>query len=183
MKNLLLAGVITAGVLGWCVAASADVYDWTLSGTDSGSGTLTTGGADGGGYDITGIAGTVDSETITGLLGGDPGPGATLSPSGTIFYDNILYPHDLAELLDFNGVFFDTSGHAEAALFGNGGGSYGFIADNGAGLDVSDFTGDSFTLADTTVPEPASLAVLGVSVVALVMLRGGAGLRLRHRRG
>jgi hypothetical protein len=49
--------------------ASVDlVYNWTLSGTDTGSGTLTAGAPDGSGFDMTTLTGTIDGNPITPRL-------------------------------------------------------------------------------------------------------------------
>src|SRR4051794_31269064 len=66
----------------WVPPASATLYNWTLTGADNGSGTVTTGAADNGGFDIVGMTGAIDGFPISGLLGGQPGPGGGVSPSG-----------------------------------------------------------------------------------------------------
>ena len=83
-KHLFRAAMIAGTALSLLTAAgpaSADlVYNWTLSGTDTGSGTLTAGAPDGSGFDITAFTGTVNGNPIDGLLGSPLEPGGLPSP-------------------------------------------------------------------------------------------------------
>ena len=83
-KHLFRAAMIAGTALSLLTAAgpaSADlVYDWTLSGTDTGSGTLTAGAPDGSGFDITALTGTIDGDPIDGLLGSPLELGGLPSP-------------------------------------------------------------------------------------------------------
>jgi hypothetical protein len=72
--------------------AKATVYDWSYTDLGaSGSGTLTTGNASGGGSLISGITGTFDGSAITGLGGG-------------FLSNDILFSS--SPLLDFGGLSF-----------------------------------------------------------------------------
>src|ERR1700723_1105729 len=73
-------------------------FDWTES-LESGSGTFITTFEGGGVYLITGITGTVDGQTITGLI----------SPGGFNSNDNLLY-YPPAPQLDATGVAFVIAG-------------------------------------------------------------------------
>jgi hypothetical protein len=101
-------------------ASAAFDYNWTLSGVDTGSGTLTVGAPDGSGFDITAFTGTIDGTPIGGLIGSplDPG-GPAYSPTGYFIYDNIVYPGP-APVLDTSGILFSISGQ-EANIWGNSG--------------------------------------------------------------
>lgn len=78
--------------------ARADSFTFTVTGPVSGSGTLTTDPLSLGSYLITGISGTFDGSTITGLIA--PGAFAT--------NDNLLYPG--SPMLDVGGVSFTILG-------------------------------------------------------------------------
>jgi hypothetical protein len=108
MKSLGIASIL-AGSLFASAPASASTYDWTLTGTFSGSGTLTTNdvaivNAGSIGETITGVTGTLNGSNITGIvLNGN---------------DNILYPSNfgsdgfgpLKGALDALGLFFVVNG-------------------------------------------------------------------------
>src|SRR6516162_9310092 len=113
-KHLFCAAVIAGTALSLLTAASpafADVvYNWTLSGADTGSGTLTAGAPDGSGFDITAFTGAIDGNTIDGLLGSPLDPRApSVSPLGAFIYDNIVYPGP-DPMLDTSGILFSISG-------------------------------------------------------------------------
>ena len=171
MRKILLAAVAVSGP---CVGAtaSAAVYDWTLTGAFSGAGTLTTGAADGTGFDVTALTGTAAGETITGLLGGDPGPAGAVSASGLFFYDNLLFPGDPAALIDPNGLLFATDTHPEASIWSNGGGDYDYTSEAGGRYYQDAPTGEVFTVA--AVPEPSTIGFLALTVLAALRFR-------RHR--
>ena len=185
-KKTALAGVFAAAALGISNApASATVYNWTFSDVAaaiSGSGQLTTADSrDGNGNDITSITGTLGGETVTGLVGGNPGYSTgngsspwILTSDGLFYYDNILYPaanSDQGALLDNSGLVFSTTGHVEANIFGSSG-EYGYassISGPASGYDHNDTSGATFTIA--AVPEPASMAVIGSGLLGLGMIR------------
>jgi hypothetical protein len=123
-KHLFRAAMIAGTALSLLKAAgpaSADlVYNWTLSGTDTGSGTLTAGAPDGSGFDITAFTGTVDGNLIAGLLGFPLDPaGPAISPLGAFIYDNIVFPGSVP-VFDTSGILFSISG-TEGNIWGNSG--------------------------------------------------------------
>src|SRR5690349_7535825 len=97
-KVLLSTATALIIALSSVMPASAAIYNYALGGFIQGSGTLTTGAVDNCGLDIVGITGTItcscfaSNQTVTGLIGGNPGSGGSFSPSGLFFYDNLLYP-------------------------------------------------------------------------------------------
>src|SRR5690348_14277880 len=89
--------------------AGATLYTWTLDAGDglTGTGSLTTGAAAGGGFDITKLTGQIGGHPVT-LLGGNPG-GETLSPDGSFLFDNILFPAS-DPVLDYWGLLVSIAG-------------------------------------------------------------------------
>jgi hypothetical protein len=171
-KHLFRAAMIAGTALSLLTAAgpaSADfVYNWTLSGTDTGSGTLTAGAPDGSGFDITALTGTIDGNLIDGLLGFplDPG-GPTISPLGAFIYDNIVYP-GLAPVFDTWGVLFSISG-TEGNIWGNSG-PYDYSYYECCYVTSNDQV-DTFTLTQAAVGEPSSLALFGSGLLGLWFVR------------
>jgi hypothetical protein len=171
-KHLFRAAMIAGTALSFLTAAgpaSADlVYNWTLSGTDTGSGTLTAGAPDGSGFDITAFTGTVNGNPIDGLLGSPLEPGGpTISPLGAFIYDNIVYPGS-PPVFDTWGVLFSISG-AEGNIWGNSGRhDYSYYE---CCYAVPNDQIDTFTLTQAAVGEPSSLALFGSGLLGLWLVR------------
>jgi hypothetical protein len=159
--------------------ASAAIYDWLLDAGNglTGSGTLTTGAADSGGFDITDMSGSIGGQPIT-LLGGDPGATAT-SPWDQFYFDNILFP-SLDPMLDNSGLLFSIDGE-EGNIWGNGSpGAYSYWTSNGDGYDYTN-NSVSFELLiaapistsdSSPVPEPSTLAVFGMGLLGCALVCG-----------
>ena len=173
-KHLFRAAMIAGIALSVLMAAgpaSADVvYNWTLSGADIGSGTLTTAAPDGSGFDITAFTGTIDGNVIGGLLGSPLDPGApTISPLGAFLYDNIVYPGS-DSVLDTSGILFSISG-TEGNLWGNSGpNDYSFYV---CCYAPANDKVDTFTLTAAVVSEPSALALFGSGLLGLWFARRG----------
>jgi hypothetical protein len=171
-KHLFRAAMIAGTALSLLTAAgpaSADlVYNWRLSGTDTGSGTLTAGEPDGSGFDISAFTGTVDGDPIDGLLGFplDPG-GPAISPLGAFIYDNFVFP-GLASVFDTSGILFSISG-TEGNIWGNSGlHDYSYYE---CCYAVANDQVDTFTLTQAAVGEPSSLALFGSGLLGLWFVR------------
>jgi len=160
---------------------AAQVYDWTFtsaSGVLEGSGVLTTGTANGGGYDLTGITGTID-DVAAGVVGTITGFAPGGGDDGVFAWDNVVYtgtPH-----VDNLGILFDV-GSQEANIYSATGGCCALVyagaypkGDVLAGSN-NNFGGDSGTFAIAGVPEPATWALMFMGVG----MAGGA-LRLARR--
>ena len=148
--------------------ASADlVYDWTLSGTDTGSGTLTAGHP-------TVVASTsprspAPSTAIQSMACSAPHliRGPTIFPLGAFIYDNIVYPGS-APAFDTWGVVFSISG-AEGHIWGNSAPhDYSYYE---CCYAVANDQVDTFTLTQAAVGEPSSLALFGGGFLRLWVVR------------
>ncbi len=127
MRRLLLAATMMAGLAPAIAAATTVTTNWVVYGADHGSGLLTYGPADNGGYDILSFTGTIDGNPVT-LLGGQPGwlpgppnsntpPGVTAAPQYStdgLTYDNIYYPGDSPDIPCFGPTTTDSNQNADA---------------------------------------------------------------------
>ncbi|MGH6986311.1 MAG: PEPxxWA-CTERM sorting domain-containing protein [Caulobacteraceae bacterium] len=144
MKRLLVSAAMVLG-LAPAVASATTTTNWVIYGSDQGSGEMTLGDADNGGFDITSFTGEINGNPVT-LLGGQPGwlpgPPNSNTPSGVtaapaystdgLTYDNIYYPGDSPDIpcfgpvssfsnqnTDAYGILFTYDG-GEGEIWGNG---------------------------------------------------------------
>jgi hypothetical protein len=177
MRALKVTGIgfaLALGALAAMPAAAAQVYDWTftntLTGIVEGQGTLTTGAADGGGFDVTALTGSLDDPTIgvnAAISSFTPGSGN----DGVFQWDNVVYTNSTPHL-DNGGLLFDV-GNQEINIYNLGG---GFPNGDIAAGSSNNYGGDQGTFNISAVPEPASWAMvlLGVGLI-------GGGLRVARR--
>jgi hypothetical protein len=186
----LTAGFVALLFLG-ASPAKADTYnfDFTSAFGYSVVGSFTTGNADGPGYDITSISGTIisanpsASSSIQGLVPGNAtAPTYLTSGDGSYFYDNIFLPAapyftTTAGLLFKSNAGFEyniyTGGGCCGSLAGvtylstnDGGASFGFYPGVPGLLTAS----DPPTLTLSTVPLPATLPLFATGLGALGLL-------------
>src|SRR5690348_17113990 len=137
MRRLSLkAAFLAAAITALPNPVSAATYNWFLDAGAglTGTGSLTTGAPDSGGFDITSFTGTVGGQAVS-LLGGEPGSG-TISPSGAFIYDNILQVLS-NPVFDNSGLLFSIGGR-EGNIWGNGTpDSYSYYTYNGTGYDYA----------------------------------------------
>jgi hypothetical protein len=158
MKHFLLAATAVVGLSVCGGSASADtIYDWAVSSDNRGTAFTSFGQFTLSGTTITAWSGTWDGASIIALL-----------PAGTIGGNDNKYP------LDGQGVGFSLStalsgSSTQINLYGFGT-VYHWAGDNGSDNDtlITTFTA---TPAVSSVPEPASLALLGAGLLGLGFAR------------
>jgi len=145
MKKMALAAAMALGCIVPSIASANVTVRWAMTGQDSGSGVMTYGAADNGGYDILSFTGTINGNAVS-LLGGQPGwlpnppnfgtpPGIPAAPAFStdgLSYDNIYYKGNSPDIPCFGPVSTSSNQNADAygILFSYNGGE-GEIWGNG----------------------------------------------------
>jgi hypothetical protein len=191
MKKVILALFALATALAISPVASAQgSYNFTFTSgvnTDVFSGTLVTGAAGGGGFNVTGGL-SIGSDSFTIVDNASfPAPSTYLCINGCGYYDNLFSPNGgAANLLTSTGglLFEDASGmYINIWQNGSGADTYGFwegSASRLAGI-IGPQQGSSYwdtgTFGITQVPEYGALAML---ILSALTLAGGFFFKARQ---
>ncbi len=190
-----LAGLTTAATL---VAGTARAATWLLDYASTGGSpqvadlTLSTSDVLNavGGFDVTGISGLVDGDTVTGLISNPGQPFANYSADGMFRFDNVLWSVG-APVLSNPGLFFHGASGNEYNLFSDNAATYelyraqsgvGYLANSLGSVQISRVVlppldgGYRGAAGGLGVPEPNTWAMMIIGFGAV-----GAALRLRRR--
>jgi hypothetical protein len=125
----------------------------------------------GGGFNVLGITGQVDGDSITGLIANPNSPNASTSADGWFTYDNVFYAGQ-SPVLSNPGLLFTSASGAEYNLFSDNATTYELYQAR-AGVGYTENSVGALTAVG--VPEPASWTLMIVGF-------GGMGAILRRRR-
>ncbi len=148
--------------------AYSETFTFTSSGLvdGNGSGTITAvpDPSISNAFDVTAISGTIDGQTITGLLPcAAYNPASPCTSSGNSFhYDNLLYSPNPILVLDSSGIGFaigSTGLEGDFAAMSTH--TYQYLTNNPADQ------GHIVTFDVTAVPEPGSLILLGTGFLSI----------------
>jgi len=151
-------------------AFASVTFDYTFGGAnDSGSGTLVATNNGDGSFNVIGGTGT---ETVSGvtdtltLLLNSAGTASKYSPSGMYIFDDQLFPA-AGPLIDYYGLMFTSSSGAEVNIWSTAPDNYTYGAERNGSYTIQEAT--AFQL--TAVPEPSSIALLGLGLLGFAAVR------------
>ena len=194
MNKHSLALLALAAALAIAPAARADSFDIAFSGPGgvTGSATLDAIFEGPGVWLLDSGSGTFDDgfgPSAINLIANPAGPGgSSLSPSGFLSYDDLLFPWDGPnELLTVNGLLFSYEG-MELNLWQGGGGPGTDGGNEASGLGngpggSGTFTITSMDILPSETPEPGTLLLMGSGLCSLagIVSRKAAKARLTKR--
>ncbi|HWY60290.1 MAG TPA: hypothetical protein VNW15_00165 [Rhizomicrobium sp.] len=160
MKKFLLAAAAVCSIVGFAGSASADVFDWSYSGGAgvSGSGTFTASFVSGVTYQLTGITGTANGQTITGLSSYD-GPDQLIFPTSPVVIDTLGFAFSVAGGNSYN-LYEDFGNYTPGPPYGCGA-EYCLLGPGTVGPGDQDVALTSFTITPASAaPEPAIWAMM-----------------------
>ena len=169
----LAAGLCAAATL---AAGHAHAATWLVTYTSTGgnpfAASLTVDTLDildaAGGYDVTGVSGHVDGDTVTGLIANPGQPFAHLSADGLFIFDNVFFT-GAAPVFSHPGLFFSGASGAEYNLFSDSPTTFElYKASPGVGY-LANSVGT--VTATAAIPEPASwtMMILGFGLVGTLL--------------
>ena len=189
MKKPFFCLIFGGLILSCCAKASALTFNWTTTSTGGadGSGTFDiaeTSLVDGSLYELTGIAGTFDGNTITGLL-----------PAGSLWFgSNNKFQYSASStdwLLNNGGIVFSVSGpgsYTGVELWSTAGGSSSSIYGTADAVDYHPAGSSAYTITAATatlaaVPAPLPLLGLGAATAFSRKLKQRIALRRKRAVG
>jgi hypothetical protein len=186
MKKLFFCLIFGSFIFTCCSKASALTFNWSTTSTGGADGYGTfdiaeTSLADGSLYELTGIAGAFDGNTITGLL-----------PAGSLWWgSNNKFQYSASStdwLLNNGGIVFSVSGpgsYTGVELWSTAGNGNSSIYGTADAVDyypgTSAYTITSATAAPTAVPGPLPLLGLGAAAAFSRKLKQRIALRRKRQ--